>query len=136
MTPIICSTLVERCDSGHMRDSSPMPVFRWRMRLRSEDMTPTVYSDYAHTSWLRSYPLILVTHHGSDQWVCRMSYHLNYERLRMAGLDDCIILQLRHLVRTRLGGTHDSFDVWNLNISQLRMFKSQAIYRATDEHLA
>jgi hypothetical protein len=65
-----------------------------------------------------------------------MSYHLNYERPRMAGLDDCIILQLGHLVRTRLGGTHDSFDVWNLNISQLHMFKSQAIYRATDEHLA
>jgi hypothetical protein len=29
----------------------------------------------------------------------------------MAGLDDCSILQPRHLVESRLGGTHDSINV-------------------------
>jgi hypothetical protein len=65
-----------------------------------------------------------------------MSYYLSYERLHMAGLDDCSILQLGHLVRNRLGGMQNSFNVQNLGISWLRMFKSQARRRATNEHLA
>jgi hypothetical protein len=33
--------------------------------------------------------------------------YLSCERLRMAGLDDCNILQPGHLVESRLGGAHD-----------------------------
>jgi hypothetical protein len=40
-----------------------------------------------------------------------MSYHLNFERLRMVELDDCSILKPGHLVESRLGGMHDSVDV-------------------------
>jgi hypothetical protein len=65
-----------------------------------------------------------------------MSYHPGYERFRMAGLDDCSILQPGHLVGSRLGGTHDSFSIQNLSISWLRMFKSQVMCRVTNEHLA
>jgi hypothetical protein len=36
------------------------------------------------------------------------------------GLDDCSILHPRHLIRSRLGETHDSFSVQNLSISQSR----------------
>jgi hypothetical protein len=39
---------------------------------------------------------------------------LSYERLRMAGLDDYIILQPEPLVKNRLGVTHDSISVQNL----------------------
>jgi hypothetical protein len=52
-----------------------------------------------------------------------MSYHLNCERLRMAGLDDYNILQPGHLVRSRLGGMHDLISIQNLSISRLRMLK-------------
>jgi hypothetical protein len=48
---------------------------------------------------------------------------LSYETLRMTGLDDCNILQPRHLVRSRLGGTHDLISIQNINISRLRMLK-------------
>jgi hypothetical protein len=98
--------------------------------LRSEDTTPVLYPDTGHSSrfWsmsrLRSYPLTLIMHHGSGRWSCRMSYHLRCERLCMAGLDDYNILQPRHLVRSRVGGTYDSFSVQNLSISRLQMFKS------------
>jgi hypothetical protein len=87
-------------------------------------------------SQLQSYLLTPITHHGFGRWACRMSYHLSYERLRMVRLDECSILQARHLVESRLRGTHDSFSIWNLNISQLRMFKIQAMCRVTNEHLA
>jgi hypothetical protein len=73
---------------------------------------------------------------GSGELACRMSYHLSYERLCMAGLEDYRILQPGHLVESRLGGMHDSFNVQNLSISRLRMFKSQVMCRATNEHLA
>jgi hypothetical protein len=39
--------------------------------------------------------------------LCKQHLHLRCERLRMAGLDDCSILQPRHLVENRLGGMHD-----------------------------
>jgi hypothetical protein len=65
-----------------------------------------------------------------------MSYHLSYERLCMAGLDDCNILQLEHLVWSRLGETQDSFNIWNLSILWLCMFKCQAMCHVTDRHLA
>jgi hypothetical protein len=111
-------------------------------RLRLEDMTPVVYLNSSCTSWLWlmswlwSYLLTLVTHHVSSRWACRMSYHLSCERLCMAGLDDCNILQPGHLVRNRLGGMHDSFSIQNLSILRLCMFKSQAMCRVTNQHLA
>jgi hypothetical protein len=100
-TLVVCPTLIMYLDSGHTS------------RLRS-------------TSQLRSYLLTLVVHHDSGQWACRMSYHLGYERLHMVMLDDCSILQPRHLVRSRLGGMHDSFSVWNLSISWLCMFECRS----------
>jgi hypothetical protein len=47
-------------------------------------------------------------------YLCKQHLYLSCERLRMAGLDDCSILQPRHLVRNRLGGMHDSISVQNL----------------------
>jgi hypothetical protein len=135
-------------DSCHMRDSGRMPDFIRKMWLWSyawlwsEDMTPVVYLDSARTSqlrstsWLRSYLLTPVMHHGSGRWACHMSYHLIYQRLRMTGLDDCNILQLRHLVGSGLWGMHDSFSDQNLSISRLHMFKCQAMCRMTNKHLA
>jgi hypothetical protein len=49
--------------------------------------------------------------------------YLSYERLCIAGLDDCSSSQFRHLVRSRLGGMHDSISVQNLSISWLHMLK-------------
>jgi hypothetical protein len=49
--------------------------------------------------------------------------YLSYERLHMAGLDDCSILQPGHFVRSRLGGTYDLISAQNLSISWLRMLK-------------
>jgi hypothetical protein len=104
MTPVVCATLVicptsvRRCDSSRMPDSD-------------------------QKTWLRSYLLTPVAHHDSGRWAHRMSYHLSCERLRMAGLDDCNILQPGHLVESRLGGMHDSINIQNLNISRLHMLK-------------
>jgi hypothetical protein len=88
--------------------------------LRSEDMTLVIYPDFGRTSRLRSMSqlqmslLTPVAHHDSGQWVCPQSYHLSCERLHMAGLDNCSILQLKHLVKNRLGETHDSISVQKL----------------------
>jgi hypothetical protein len=46
-------------------------------------------------------------------YLCKQHLYLSYERLHIAGLDDCGIIQPRHLVRNR-----------------------QAMSRATKEHLA
>jgi hypothetical protein len=54
----------------------------------------------------------------------------------MVELDDYSILELKHLVGSRLCRAHDLFSVQNLSISQLRMFKCQAKCHATNEHLA
>jgi hypothetical protein len=86
---------------------------------RLEDMTLAVYPDSIRpsrlrsTSQLRTYLVTLVTRHDAGRWVCRLSYHLSCERLCMAGLDDCSILQPRHLVGNRLGGTYDLINVQN-----------------------
>jgi hypothetical protein len=60
--------------------------------------------------------------------------YLSCERLRMARLDDCSILQPGHLVESRLGGMHNSFSIQNLSISWLCMLKCQAMCRTTNEH--
>jgi hypothetical protein len=41
---------------------------------------------------------------------------LMYDILRMAGLDDCSILQPGHLVQKRLGGMHDLIIVQTLRL--------------------
>jgi hypothetical protein len=71
-----------------------------------------------------------------SRWARCMSYHLSCEKHRMAGLDDCSILQLRHLVRNRLGGTHDSISVQNLRAHSFTCRNSQAMCHTTKEHLA
>jgi hypothetical protein len=111
VTLVVCPTLLGRYDSARMS------------QLWSHFLTPVGI-------------MTPVVHHGSGRWACRMSYHLSYERLCMVGLDDCSILHPGHLVWSRLGGTHDSFSIRNLRISRLRMFKCQAMCRATDGHLA
>jgi hypothetical protein len=140
MTLVVCPTLVGRRDFCHMPDSGRKTRLRSYARLRLEDMTPVVYPDSKCTFWFRlmsrlwSYHLTLVAHHGSDRWACHMSYHLNCDRLCMAGRDDCSILQLGHLVRSRLGGMHDSFSIQNLSISRPCRFKYYAMRRMTNEH--
>jgi hypothetical protein len=49
--------------------------------------------------------------------------YLSSKRLCLAGLDDCSILQVEHLVKSRLGGTHDSISVQNLSFSRLLILK-------------
>jgi hypothetical protein len=71
-----------------------------------------------------------VAHHDTGQGMRRLSYHLNCERLRMAELDKCNILQPRHLVGNRLGGTHDSISVQNLRPHSFACGSSQAMCRA------
>jgi hypothetical protein len=111
-------------------------------QLRSKDITPVVYPDSGHTSWLRSTSqlwmslLTPIVHHDSDQWACRLSYHLSCERLRMAGLDDCNILQAIHLVKNRLGGTHDSISVQNIRSHNFTCKNSHVVCYTTKEHLA
>jgi hypothetical protein len=58
-------------------------------------------------------------------WFELVQQHLypSCERFHMAGLDDYSILQPEHLVKSRLGGTHDSINVQNLSISWLHMLK-------------
>jgi hypothetical protein len=101
-----------------------------------------VYHDSGRTSRLRStlqlwtYLLTPVAHHGSGRWACRLSYHLSCERLRIAGLDDCSILQPKHLVGNRLGGTHDLISAQSLRSHSFACGSSQAMSHATKEHLA
>jgi hypothetical protein len=62
--------------------------------------------------------------------------YLSCERLRMVGLDDCSILHHGHLVASSLGGTHDSISIQNLSWHGFACMSSQAMSRATKEHLA
>jgi hypothetical protein len=115
-------------------------------RLRSYILTLVALPDSGQKIWLRSYILTPVNvttldvtpvaHHDSGQWACHLSYHLSCDRLHMAGLDDCSILQPRHLVKNRLGGTHDLISVQNLRSHSFACRSSQAMCRATKEHLA
>jgi hypothetical protein len=108
---------------GRMLDSDRIS------RLRSHFLTPVdvttsdVSTDSGCASWLRSMsvPPILPPQR---------------ERLRMARLDDCSILQPEHLVENRLGGTHDSISVQNLRSHNFACRSSQTMCRATKEHLA
>jgi hypothetical protein len=44
-------------------------------------------------------------------YLCKQHLYLSYERLCMAGLHDCSILQPVNLVKNKLGGMHDSISV-------------------------
>jgi hypothetical protein len=61
---------------------------------------------------------------------------LSCERLHMAKLDDCSILQPRHLVQNRLGGMHDSISIQTLRSHSFACGCSQAMCHMTKEHLA
>jgi hypothetical protein len=95
---------------GCMRDFDRMPdsdriSWLWsHFQIPVDVMTPIVSPDSGRASrlWLMSVP-------------CRMPYHLSRERIRMARLEYCNILQPEYLVRSRLGGTHDLFSVQNLS---------------------
>jgi hypothetical protein len=69
-------------------------------------------------------------------YLCKQHLCLSCERLYMARLDDCSILQPGHLVKNRLGGTHDSISVQNLRSHGFACTSSQAMSHATKEHLA
>jgi hypothetical protein len=116
-TPVVCATSVA-CPTPVIYPDTGRPS-----RLRS-------------TSQLRTYFLTSGAHHGSDRWAWRLSYHLSCERLRMAGLDGYSILQPRHLVRNRLGGTHDSISVQNIISHSFACRSSQTMCCMSKEHLA
>jgi hypothetical protein len=54
----------------------------------------------------------------------------------MVGLDDCCILQPKHLVESRLGGMHDLISIQNLSSRGFACMSSHAMSRVTKEHLA
>jgi hypothetical protein len=54
----------------------------------------------------------------------------------MAGLDDCNILQPRHLDESRLGGMRDLINIQNINLHGFACTSSQAMSCVTKEHLA
>jgi hypothetical protein len=97
MTSVVCVILVVCLTSVERRDSGRMPNSGRISRLQLHFPTPVDV-------------MTPVTHHSC-------------ERLPMGGLADCSILQSRHLVGSRLGGTHDSISIPNLSISWLRMLK-------------
>jgi hypothetical protein len=117
-------------------------------QLQSKDATPVICltlvggRDSGRKIWLWSYiptPINVTTpvaHYGSGRGASRMSYQLICKRLRMVQLDNCNILWLEHLGGSNLSRVYDLFSVWNLSISQLHMFKCQAMCRVTNEHLA
>jgi hypothetical protein len=82
-----------------------------------------------------SYNEILILLHLFYSCANNISY-LSCERLCMAGLDDCSILQPGHLVRNRLGGTHDWISVQNLSSHGFACTSSHAKSHAMKEHLA
>jgi hypothetical protein len=69
-------------------------------------------------------------------FLCKQHLYLSCERLHMAGLDDCNILQPGHLVRSKLGVTHDSINIQKLSPYGFACTSSQAISRVTKEQLA
>jgi hypothetical protein len=115
VTPVVCPTLLERYDSCRIT------WLQTQFLIPVDVMTPS-------TSWL----LTPIAHHGFGRWACRMSYHLSWERLRMARLHDCSILQLGHLVRSRLGATHDSISIQNSVSHGFTCSSSQVMCRATN----
>jgi hypothetical protein len=62
--------------------------------------------------------------------------YLSCERLHMASLDDCNILQPRHLVGCRLGGTHKSISIQNISSHGFARTSSQAMGCVNKDHLA
>jgi hypothetical protein len=102
-------------------------------------LLPAALAHVANTS-VRGlhYVLIFVSYNEIlfSMYLCKQHLCLSCERLRMARLDDCSILQLRHLVENRLGGMHDSISVQNLRSHSFACTSSQTMSRATKENLA
>jgi hypothetical protein len=69
-------------------------------------------------------------------YFCEHHLRLTCERICMARLDDCSILQPKHLVRNRLGGMQDLISIQNLRSHGFACTSSQAMSHATKEHLA
>jgi hypothetical protein len=128
-TLIVCPTPVGRHGSDHMSDSGQKTWLWSYARLRSKDTTLAVCLisvgryDFNRISRLQSHfltPSVDVTTWvislDVGRWACHMSYQLICERLRMVELDDCNILQLKHLVGSNFSRVHDLFRVQNLNI--------------------
>jgi hypothetical protein len=69
-------------------------------------------------------------------YLCKQHIRLSFKRFRMVGLDDCSILPPAHLVKNRLRGMHDSISVQNLRSHGFACMSTQAMSRATKEHLA
>jgi hypothetical protein len=62
------------------------------------------------------YVLIFVSYNEILFWLSlfqlvQQHLYLNCERLHRTGLDDFSILQLKHLVKSRQGGTHDLISI-------------------------
>jgi hypothetical protein len=87
---------------------------------------------YSYTFYIIKYYLYCICF----IFLCKQHLYLSCERLCKAGLDDCSILQHGHLVRRKLGVTHDSINVRNLSLQGFACMSSQAMSRATKEHLA
>jgi hypothetical protein len=117
VTPVISPIPIGRYDSGCIPNSGHISQHRSHFLTSVDIMTPVV-------------------HHSSGRWACHKSYQLICERLRMVELDDCSTLQLEHLVGSNLSRAHDLFSIRNLITLRLCMFKSQAMCRVTNKHLA
>jgi hypothetical protein len=127
--PLYILTMQVYHDYGRMPDSDQ------KIWLRSYILTPIALTDsgrhhnFRCLSWLRLRIMTPVNEHA-------LSYHLSCERLCMAGLYDCSILQPGHLVGNRLGGTHDSINVQNIRSHSFACRSSQTMCHTTKEHLA
>jgi hypothetical protein len=84
------------------------------------------------------YVLIYVSYNEIlfSMYLCKQHLCLSCERLRMARLDDCSILQPKHLVGNRLGETHNSISIQNLRSHGFACTSSQAMSHTIKEHLA
>jgi hypothetical protein len=117
MTPVVCPTPVETYDS------SRISWLQTHFPISVDVMTPVVSPDSGRASRLQSSsmsyvlpPQLWKTSHDWARWL----QHLTAWTLS----------------QKQTGGTHDSFSVWNLSISRLRMFKCHVMCRVTNEHLA
>jgi hypothetical protein len=121
-------------DSDHIHDFSCMSDSGRKIRLRLYILTLVVLPDFSYTTRFWSMSRLWL-HIMAPTNECAACLTTSDVRLHMAGLDDCNILQPRHLVQSRLGGTHDSISIQNLRSHSFTCRSSQAMSRATKENL-
>jgi hypothetical protein len=97
-------------------------------------LLPTTLIHEANTS-VRGLNYVLIYVSYNEILPLLHSFHF-CERLRMAGLDDCSILQPGHLFESNLGGTHDLISIQNLSSHGFACLSNWATSHATKEHLA